>query len=152
MTFLGPFLPVLLCVVEILITADTKYTTLLQFLCQWNDVKVQKADFALVPVFCGICVDPPFAIGIVELFVEALVPFAVNLPWPSEKEKSLEKGYRCKLIRRDEYQMLTSAALCAKHHSAKLRKEKRSVKSEVNAINPEARQKQGIWELHVPPE
>ena len=80
LSFLDPFLPILLRIVEVLVATDTKDATFFQFLGQWDNIIVQESNFALVPVFGRVRVDPPFAKCIVQLFVEALVPLPINLP------------------------------------------------------------------------
>ena len=49
-----PFVTVLLGIIQILIAGNAEYTAICQFLCQWNDIKVKEANFALVPCFSGV--------------------------------------------------------------------------------------------------
>ena len=44
-----PFSPILFGIIQIFITRNTKNTTILEFLCQGNNIEVKKAQFTFVP-------------------------------------------------------------------------------------------------------
>ena len=54
-TLVLPFGTVLLRIVQVLITRDAKHTTVVQLFGQGNNVKVEKANFTLVPKVSGVC-------------------------------------------------------------------------------------------------
>lgn len=75
-----PLRSILFRIVVILITGDTKDTAIFQFFRQGENVKVEKADFTLVPKIRRILLGSPFLESQHVLVKESLVPFAVNMP------------------------------------------------------------------------
>ena len=80
LTLFDPLLPVLFCIRQVFIRRHTENAALFQFLGEGNHVKVQEANFTLVPILSGIRVNSPLSICVVQLFIESLVPLAINLP------------------------------------------------------------------------
>mmetsp|Transcript_9588 Transcript_9588/g.17474 ORF Transcript_9588/g.17474 Transcript_9588/m.17474 type:complete len:614 (-) Transcript_9588:726-2567(-) len=77
---LFPFLTVLLGIRQVLITGYTKHTTILQLLCQRNNVKVKETNLTLVPCLGRILLCSAIQIGLVTFHKESLIPTAINVP------------------------------------------------------------------------
>jgi hypothetical protein len=70
-----PFIAVVHCVLQIFGTRHTKDTTVLEFLGEGDDVKVQKANLSLVPIFGWIVLRTAVHVRNVQFFKETSVPF-----------------------------------------------------------------------------
>jgi hypothetical protein len=64
----------------VLIARDTKHTTIVELLGNWNDVKLKEAKLTLVPAFSRIHRCASISIRLVYFQEQALVPFAINIP------------------------------------------------------------------------
>jgi hypothetical protein len=62
------------------VAGKAKNAAVLEFLGQWDDVKVEKANFALVPAFRRVLVGTTIFPRLVTFNKEALVPFAIDIP------------------------------------------------------------------------
>ena len=75
-----PFLTILECIIQTFVTRNTKHTTFLELLGQRDNVEVEKANFALVPIQGRIRVGTSFLVSAVTFVEEVLIPLAVNMP------------------------------------------------------------------------
>ena len=70
-----PFLAVVGSIIQVLITGDSKDTTLFELFGQGNNVEIEKAHFTLVPELCGVFGGSALQKGTVVFKEELFVPF-----------------------------------------------------------------------------
>lgn len=75
-----PLFSVVETIIKILVRADSKHSTILEFLGEWDNVKVKETKFALVPSFGWVFVSSASLVGSVAFSKESFVPLAVNVP------------------------------------------------------------------------
>mmetsp|Transcript_255 Transcript_255/g.640 ORF Transcript_255/g.640 Transcript_255/m.640 type:complete len:345 (+) Transcript_255:326-1360(+) len=78
--FLLPFNTILQCVCQILVTGNSEYTTILQFLCQWDDVIIKKPELSFEPALCRVLLRSTSQECKVHFAKETLIPFQINVP------------------------------------------------------------------------
>ena len=75
-----PLEAVALCIIQVLVTGDAKDAAILEFSGERNDVKVEKANLARIPVLAWIDSRSAQLVGLVHLQEQTLVPLAIHVP------------------------------------------------------------------------
>mmetsp|Transcript_24676 Transcript_24676/g.50987 ORF Transcript_24676/g.50987 Transcript_24676/m.50987 type:complete len:210 (+) Transcript_24676:149-778(+) len=79
-TFIRPFLSILVGTIQKLVARHTKYLAFSQLRSQGDDVVIEKSELALVPSIRRVLVGSSALVCFVHFVKEALVPFLINVP------------------------------------------------------------------------
>lgn len=75
-----PFLSILQSIFKILVTGNSENAAFFEFLCEWNYVPVEKADFSLVPPKRRVLIGTTSNESSVTFLKEPFVPLGIYLP------------------------------------------------------------------------